>query len=108
MRVLAALLWLSACQNAEGARPAPATVPAAPAAAASDVTAESYRMPPLPRGRVTLVDAFGGKHVVEVEIAATRDARTRGMMWRRELADGHGMLFIFHQQHTLSFWMKNT
>lgn len=65
-------------------------------------------MPPLPKGRVTLVDAYGGKHVVEVEIAATHTTRTRGLMWRTELADGKGMLFIFKQQQPLTFWMKNT
>jgi uncharacterized membrane protein (UPF0127 family) len=55
-----------------------------------------------------LADAFGGKHAVKVEIAATRDARTRGLMWRTSLADGEGMLFIFPQDDLLTFWMKNT
>jgi len=76
--------------------------------ASTDVTAEDYVMAPLPMGRVTLVDAFGGKHVVQVEIAATRDARTRGLMWRRSLEDGKGMLFIFKDPQPLSFWMRNT
>jgi uncharacterized membrane protein (UPF0127 family) len=29
-------------------------------------------------------------------------------MYRRELADGHGMLFIFPDESVLTFWMKNT
>lgn len=65
-------------------------------------------MPKLPHGRVTLTDAFGGKHPVDAEIAATRDARTRGLMWRTQLPEGTGMLFIFEKDDWLSFWMKNT
>ena len=95
-----ALIVLMACPSAQGANPE-VKIPA-------DVTAESYAMPALPMGRVTLRDAFGGKHLVEVEIAATHDARTRGLMWRKSLADGKGMLFIFKEQSPLSFWMRNT
>ncbi len=112
MRTVAALLLVFAACRSEGAKPQPPpqaqprVAPSKPAQ--TDITAEDYVMPPLPRGRVTLVDAYGGKHVVEVEIAATHDARTRGLMWRKELADGKGMLFIFKQQQPLTFWMKNT
>ncbi|MBK7863650.1 MAG: DUF192 domain-containing protein [Archangiaceae bacterium] len=108
--MFAALLLFVACQNAEGARPqaAPAPLPRDAKPVQTDITAEDYVMPALPAGRVTLVDAFGGKHVVAVEIAATRDSRTRGLMWRRALADGKGMLFIFKEQQPLNFWMKNT
>ncbi len=102
------VLLVAACQSAQGANPTLPGAPAQPKAAPTDVTAEDYPMPALPMGRVTLIDAYGGKHVVEVEIAATRDSRTRGLMWRRSLADGKGMLFIFHEQQPLSFWMRNT
>ena len=97
MRPALALLLALSCEKAQGAGPQPV-----------DVSAEAYVMPALPRGRVTLLDAFGGRHVVEVEIAATHDARTRGLMWRRELKEGAGMLFIFREPAPLSFWMKNT
>ena len=73
-----------------------------------DPTAEDYRGPPLPRGRVVLTDAFGGAHLVEVEVAATDSSRTRGMMWRREFASGRGMLFVFSEDGRHPFWMKNT
>lgn len=90
--------------------PASASVPAKPAAsrAVSDVTAEDFEMPPLPRARVTLVDAYGYSHAVDAEVAATRDARTRGLMWRSALPEGTGMLFIFPEEDWLNFWMKNT
>jgi uncharacterized protein len=65
-------------------------------------------MPALPRAFVRLHDAFGGVHRVEVEVAATPDSRTRGLMWRTELAPGKGMLFLFPEDEVQSFWMRNT
>ncbi len=111
---LAVALAVTACES-QGSKPAttppaPAPQPAVPPPKppVTDITAKDYVMPPLPRGRVTLTDAFGGKHPVEVEVAFTRDQRTRGLMWRTELAEGTGMLFIFEKDTWLSFWMKNT
>ncbi len=43
-----------------------------------------------------------------VEIADTPKAHQRGLMFRKSLADNHGMLFIFEYREILSFWMKNT
>ena len=65
-------------------------------------------MPALPKARVVLKDAYGGSHAVDAEVAATDSARTRGMMWRSELPEGKGMLFIFARQGERSFWMRNT
>lgn len=65
-------------------------------------------MPRLPRGRVTLEGAGGKKLPIDAEIAATRDSRTRGLMWRYALPEGTGMLFIFEREQPLSFWMRNT
>jgi hypothetical protein len=99
---------LGACQS-EGKPPASAPVaPPAPKPVVTDVTAQDYVMPKLPHARVTLVDAFGGKHPVDAEVASTRDQRTRGLMWRTELAEGTGMIFLFDRDDYLSFWMKNT
>lgn len=107
---LAVVLSLAACESLGKKPPAPAAQPVAPPPkpAVTDITAQDYVMPRLPRARVTLDDAFGGKHPVDVEVAFTRDARTRGLMWRTELPEGTGMLFIFPEDTWLSFWMKNT
>jgi uncharacterized membrane protein (UPF0127 family) len=43
-----------------------------------------------------------------VELARTGAERTQGLMNRKTLADGRGMLFIFDRDQILSFWMKNT
>jgi uncharacterized protein len=100
-----ALLALCACPG-QSAADGPATTPAKKPT--RDVTAEDYQGPPLPRGHVLLDSAFGGKAAVEVEIANTPETTQRGLMWRRELAAGQGMLFIFEEEEDHSFWMKNT
>jgi hypothetical protein len=95
---------LSACRSEGGTPPSPSR----PKPVVTDVTAQDYEMPALPRARVILTDAYGGKHPVDCEVAATPDARTRGLMWRTALPEGTGMLFIFPHQSGLTFWMKNT
>jgi len=46
--------------------------------------------------------------VVKAEIARTGDERSKGLMYRKNLPDGEGMLFVFERDEVLSFWMKNT
>ncbi|MDR2476486.1 MAG: DUF192 domain-containing protein [Treponema sp.] len=45
---------------------------------------------------------------IQVELARTAEERSQGLMYRKGLPDGEGMLFIFEKDDTLSFWMKNT
>ncbi|HEY7666318.1 MAG TPA: DUF192 domain-containing protein [Xanthobacteraceae bacterium] len=49
-----------------------------------------------------------GVHVFAVELASTPEEQARGLMFRRELPEGQGMLFDFHQEQPTTFWMKNT
>ncbi|WP_309889189.1 DUF192 domain-containing protein [Archangium sp.] len=102
---LGAVLLLASCQAVEArGRPTP------PAARRKvmDVSSRDAMGPSLPRGRVVLKDAQGGVHRVEVEVAATPESRARGLMWREELPDGQGMLFVFAEEEVQSFWMRNT
>jgi len=46
--------------------------------------------------------------VLTVEVAATPQARERGLMDRFSLRPDQGMLFIFESPQPLAFWMKNT
>ena len=73
-----------------------------------DPTLETYDGPLPDRGAMVLHDAFGGAHRLTVEIADTSPLRTRGLMWRAELPEGTGMLFIFPSEVVQSFWMRNT
>jgi uncharacterized membrane protein (UPF0127 family) len=49
-----------------------------------------------------------GVHVFAVELAATEEARSRGLMFRKELPQGRGMLFDFQTEQPVAFWMRNT
>src|ERR1700730_8018016 len=49
-----------------------------------------------------------GVQVSSVEMATTEEEKTTGLMYRKELADGKGMLFDFSPEQQVSMWMKNT
>ena len=46
--------------------------------------------------------------VVKAEIAVTGEERASGLMHRKKLPDGEGMLFVYDADQVMSFWMKNT
>jgi uncharacterized membrane protein (UPF0127 family) len=41
-------------------------------------------------------------------LAVTPEDQAKGLMYRRELPEGQGMLFDFHREQPTTFWMKNT
>ena len=45
---------------------------------------------------------------IEIEIADTEPMRQRGLMYRQQLGEDQGMLFIFQTSEKQTFWMKNT
>ena len=45
---------------------------------------------------------------VVAEVAATVEARQQGLMYREEVPDGTGMLFVFQDNQPRAFWMANT
>ncbi|SDH76261.1 hypothetical protein SAMN05216338_10133 [Bradyrhizobium sp. Rc2d] len=49
-----------------------------------------------------------GVQVFSVELATTEQEKQTGLMYRKELADGKGMLFDFNPEQEVSMWMKNT
>ncbi|WP_375293197.1 DUF192 domain-containing protein [Bradyrhizobium sp. sGM-13] len=49
-----------------------------------------------------------GVRVFLVEMATTEEEKTQGLMYRKELPDGKGMLFDFSPEQQISMWMKNT
>jgi uncharacterized membrane protein (UPF0127 family) len=49
-----------------------------------------------------------GMYRIQAEVASTDATRTRGLMFRKELAPNSGMLFVFEQPSMQCFWMRNT
>jgi uncharacterized protein len=88
------------CGGEPGEGPPQATAGAA--AAPADGTPASLR----PQQGVAWV--IFGTDTVRAEVADTPEARERGLMYRTELADGEGMIFVYSAAATRSFWMRNT
>jgi uncharacterized membrane protein (UPF0127 family) len=62
-----------------------------------------------PAGLQTLeIASKTGVHAFTVELADSDTERAKGLMFRRELPEGRGMLFDFHRDQEVSFWMQNT
>ncbi len=55
-----------------------------------------------------VVTPDGTRHGFSVELADTGAERSRGLMFRRELAEDRGMLFVYPASRPVSMWMKNT
>lgn len=49
-----------------------------------------------------------GSKTITVEVAKSTEQHQRGLMFRNSLPENSGMLFVFDNEQTLSFWMKNT
>jgi uncharacterized membrane protein (UPF0127 family) len=49
---------------------------------------------------------IGGKRFT-VEVADTQEKQALGLMFRDEMAEDHGMVFVFPNEAPRSFWMKN-
>lgn len=62
----------------------------------------------LPVETLAIEAADGSRHSFTVEIAASPQEHSIGLMYRHEMADHHGMLFEFTDTREASFWMKNT
>lgn len=60
------------------------------------------------RDAAVIATADGRRHDVAVELAATPEQLAQGLMFRRDLAPGAGMLFDFGSSRPVSMWMKNT
>jgi uncharacterized membrane protein (UPF0127 family) len=65
--------------------------------------------PEVPFERSSLVVVSGGREIkFDVDLALNDAQRSRGLMFREKLGPYEGMLFDFHQEAPVSFWMKNT
>lgn len=55
-----------------------------------------------------ILDGDDGVVMLEVEVAETAEQRARGLMGRKSLPDDGGMLFMFFEETSGGFWMKDT
>ena len=64
--------------------------------------------PAPPPVQLPIKQLAAGMHRIQAEVASTDASRSRGLMFRKELAPNHGMLFVFEQANVQCFWMRNT
>ena len=48
------------------------------------------------------------EYIFNIEIAVTEKERSRGLMYRKELKQTEGMLFLYPEKQIIKMWMKNT
>jgi uncharacterized membrane protein (UPF0127 family) len=69
------------------------------------MSASAQGMPQTQLPRATL---NAGMHLIQVQLAQDFDQRQIGLMWRKEMPQNEGMLFVFDQPAVQCFWMRNT
>jgi uncharacterized protein len=55
-----------------------------------------------------IIHSANRPHRFTVQVAATIDQQGKGLMFRRSLPGGEGMIFPYDPPQEVSFWMKNT
>lgn len=58
-------------------------------------------------GKVTIITREGPV-TFSVEYAITPEQKAKGLMFRKNMAKKHGMLFIYQKPTTVTMWMKDT
>ena len=95
--ILIFVICLTACDQSPN--------PVAKSIAATNET--SPRLPDKAQPRLQTLKLWIGVQEINAEIAITRDQIATGMMFRKEILDGEGMLFVFASPMRASFWMHN-
>jgi uncharacterized protein len=81
----------------------PARIALALLLAAAPAFAQEEPQTDLPR-----VELSAGMHKIDAQIARTPSQTATGLMWRKQMPQHEGMLFVFSQAFPQCFWMKNT
>jgi uncharacterized protein len=116
VRHLAALacltLFVAAC-GGDGESAGPTTTVSGPEPTTTQAETETSTPPTTTEeerdGPVVLIQTERGEEVaVEVEVADTQAEREVGLMNRESLPEDTGMIFLFEEETSGGFWMKNT
>ena len=71
---------------------------ASPQRASAQATPTEFRVIPL----------SAGIHLIRAEVAMEPSERERGLMFRKEMGESQGMVFLFDQPAVQCMWMRNT
>ena len=62
----------------------------------------------MPQTQLQRTTLNAGMHLIQVQLAQDFEQRQIGLMWRKEMPQNEGMLFVFDQPAVQCFWMRNT
>lgn len=71
----------------------------------SSLLARAQEGPQLNLQRVKLTAGF---YLIDAQVALTPEQRQIGLMFRKDMPQQEGMIFVFEQAAQQCFWMKNT
>ena len=99
LRILTLLLALAVCGGCAGGchKPAPPATEESP----------SQKLPTAAQPKLQTMKLWLGAEEMNAELALTGLQMQTGMMFRTNLEENAGMLFVFPMPHRASFWMKN-
>lgn len=100
--VVTAVIAVAACKGAD----APST--GALAGTHADAPSNQAAGDMLPARGAVVIETPTGAQRYTVELAIKPLERNKGLMFREQLDDDAGMLFVFEDMRIQSFWMKNT
>ncbi len=61
-----------------------------------------------PQTNLPRIKLQAGMYQIDTQVAQTPEQRSIGLMYRSDMPQHEGMLFVFEQAATQCFWMKNT
>jgi uncharacterized membrane protein (UPF0127 family) len=61
-----------------------------------------------PQMNLQRVKLTAGMHLIDAQVAFTPEQRQIGLMFRKDMPQQEGMIFVFEQATQQCFWMKNT
>ncbi len=61
-----------------------------------------------PQMNLQRVKLSAGMHIIDAQVATRPEQRQTGLMFRKEMPQQEGMIFVFEHPTQQCFWMKNT
>jgi uncharacterized membrane protein (UPF0127 family) len=108
--LLAVVCLLAACGGGddESAQPTTTVSGTSTTEEAPPTTTEEEATTEEQSGPVVLIETATGEFGVPVEVADSQEERETGLMNRESLPADAGMIFLFEEDSSGGFWMKNT
>ena len=105
---IVALLLVAGCQKQAASEPAAPPKSAAMPSTNTTSSAIPGWPPTKAQPKLQTMKLYVGPETVAAEVCMTQVQIGTGMMFRKEMGENEGMLFVFPRPHRTSFYMKNT